>query len=170
MTNILSYRFSTRYIKHVTLRHQLRNSLGSVFWPQNHILFSRLWTNCSLWTCSNSLMPYRIQFINNYKFLLQPLSGPAFLLFFLSPTGWHHRLNGHEFGWTPGVSDGQGGLVCCGSWGRKESDTTEWLSWTEFCNNKFQMQSNNGLKTRERGFCEERWKMLGFRHLWINCS
>ena len=39
--------------------------------------------------------------------------------------GWHHRLNGHGFGWTPGVSDGQGGLACCGSWGRRESDTTE---------------------------------------------
>ena len=42
--------------------------------------------------------------------------------------GWHHRLNGHGFGWTPGVGDGQGGLVCCNSWGRKESDTTEWLN------------------------------------------
>ena len=31
--------------------------------------------------------------------------------------GWHHRLNGHGFGWTPGVGDGQGGLACCGSWG-----------------------------------------------------
>ena len=39
--------------------------------------------------------------------------------------GWHHRLNGHGFGWTPGVSDGQGGLAYCGSWGRKVSDTTE---------------------------------------------
>ena len=45
--------------------------------------------------------------------------------------GWHHRLSGHEFGWTPGVGDGQGGLACCGSWGRKESDTTEWLNWIE---------------------------------------
>ena len=45
--------------------------------------------------------------------------------------GWHHRLNGHGFGWTLGVGDGQGGLVCCGSWGRKESETTEWLNWTE---------------------------------------
>ena len=42
--------------------------------------------------------------------------------------GWHHRLNGHEFGWTPGVGDGQGGLACCNSWGCKESDTTEWLN------------------------------------------
>ena len=42
--------------------------------------------------------------------------------------GWHHRLNGHGFGWTPGIGDGQGGLACCGSWVRKESDTTEWLN------------------------------------------
>ena len=45
--------------------------------------------------------------------------------------GWHHRLNGHGFGWTLGVGDGLGGLVCCGSWGHKESDTTERLNWTE---------------------------------------
>ena len=45
--------------------------------------------------------------------------------------GWHHWLNGHVFGWTLGVGDGQGGLACCGSWGHKESDTTELLNWTE---------------------------------------
>ena len=39
--------------------------------------------------------------------------------------GWHHRLDGHGFVWTPAVGDGQGGLVCCGSWGHKESDMTE---------------------------------------------
>ena len=43
----------------------------------------------------------------------------------------HHWLNAHEFEWTPRVGDGQGGLVCCDSWGRKESDTTERLNWTE---------------------------------------
>ena len=43
--------------------------------------------------------------------------------------GWHHRLNGHGFGWTPWVGDGQGGLGCCNSWGRKELETTEWLNW-----------------------------------------
>ena len=43
--------------------------------------------------------------------------------------GWHHCHNGHGFGWTPGVGDEQGGLVYCGSWGRKESDTTEQLNW-----------------------------------------
>ena len=42
--------------------------------------------------------------------------------------GWHHRPNGHGFGSTPGVGDGQGGLACCGSWGRKELDTTEQLN------------------------------------------
>ena len=45
--------------------------------------------------------------------------------------GWHHRLYGHEFEWTPGVGDGQGGLACCNSWGCKESDMTEQLNWTE---------------------------------------
>ena len=45
--------------------------------------------------------------------------------------GWHHRLNGHGFGWTLGVGDGQGGLACCSPWDQKESDTTEWLNWTE---------------------------------------
>ena len=45
--------------------------------------------------------------------------------------GWHHRLDGPEFGWTLGVGNGQGGLVCFNSWARKESDTTERLNWTE---------------------------------------
>ena len=45
--------------------------------------------------------------------------------------GWHHRLDGCESEWIPGVGDGQGGLACCNSWGRKESDTTEQLNWTE---------------------------------------
>ena len=45
--------------------------------------------------------------------------------------GWHHWLDGLEFEWTLGVGDGQGGLACCNSWGRQESDTTECLNWTE---------------------------------------
>ena len=45
--------------------------------------------------------------------------------------GWHHRLSGHGFGWTPGVGDGQGGLEFCGSWDRKVSHMTEQLNWTE---------------------------------------
>ena len=46
-------------------------------------------------------------------------------------SGWHHWVNAHGFGWTPGVGDRQGGLVCCDSWGRKEFNMTEWLNWTE---------------------------------------
>ena len=41
--------------------------------------------------------------------------------------GWHHRLNGHEFGKTLGVGDGQESLACCSPWGRKESDMAEQL-------------------------------------------
>ena len=44
---------------------------------------------------------------------------------------WHHWLNGHESEKAQGAGDGQGGLACCSSWGRKESDTTERLNWTE---------------------------------------
>ena len=72
---------------------------------------------------------------------------------------WHHQLNGHGFGWTPRVGDGQGGLPCCRPWGRKESDRTERLNrtalkmavvshllvkWTILCN-KYYLE----LKTRE---------------------
>ena len=43
--------------------------------------------------------------------------------------GWHHWLDGHESEWTPGIGDGQGGLACFDSWGRKKLDTTERLNW-----------------------------------------
>ena len=56
---------------------------------------------------------------------------------------WHHWLNGHEFGQTPGVGDGQGGLACCGPWGCKESDTTERLNWTD--------------NTAQKGACHLEW-------------
>ena len=48
--------------------------------------------------------------------------------------GWHHQLDWHGFGWTPGVGDRQGGLACCGSLSHKMSDTTERLNWTEVQN------------------------------------
>ena len=44
---------------------------------------------------------------------------------------WHHQLDGHEFEQAPGVGDRQASLACCSPWGRKWSDTTEWLNWTE---------------------------------------
>ena len=45
--------------------------------------------------------------------------------------GWHHQLVGHEFEHTLGVGDGQGSLACCSPWGRKESDTSKSLNWTD---------------------------------------
>ena len=47
--------------------------------------------------------------------------------------GWHHRLDGHGFGWTPGAGDGQGSLACCISWGCKESHdgATELNDWIQ---------------------------------------
>ena len=68
--------------------------------------------------------------------------------------GWHHQLNGHEFEWTPGDGDGQRGLVCCDSWGSKESDTTEWLNWTE------------SQAFRESGLATIQSPLLGY--LWTN--
>ena len=56
--------------------------------------------------------------------------------------GWHHWLNGHGFGWTLRVGDGQRGLACCGSWGHKESDTTEWLNWTYWIKEQSNFLSN----------------------------
>ena len=60
--------------------------------------------------------------------------------------GWHHRLDGHEFGWTLGVGDGQGGLACCDSWGHK---SRTWLShWTELISNLVLFQNNRSLQTK----------------------
>ena len=61
--------------------------------------------------------------------------------------GWHRQLDGHEFKWTPGVGDGQGGLVCCYSWGHKESDTTDRLNWTELEHSVIARDRKNGCKS-----------------------
>ena len=77
--------------------------------------------------------------------------------------GWHYWLDGHEFEWTLGDGDGQGGLVCCNSWGSKELDMTERLNWTE------QMQWKEAKKEgTERDLCDwhqqmeipQRWKLV----------
>ena len=60
--------------------------------------------------------------------------------------GWHHQLDGCEFEWTPGDGDGQGGLACCDSWGREESDTIERLNWTECL---FMIKALNRMHTEE---------------------
>ena len=69
--------------------------------------------------------------------------------------GWHHRPDGHGFGWTPGVGDGQGGLACCNSWGHKVSDMTERLKWTEL--NRLNFYQNHRLgKSSEVLFMKHR--------------
>ena len=75
--------------------------------------------------------------------------------------GWHHGLDGHELEWTPGVGDGQGGMACCNSWGRKELDTTEWLNWTELIQRhvNFSKDSFRELISREQNsLCTLFWK------------
>ena len=57
--------------------------------------------------------------------------------------GWHYWLDGHEFEQLLGIGDGQGGLVCGSPWGPKESDTTQWLKWTE---EEYIIIRNNGLR------------------------
>ena len=54
--------------------------------------------------------------------------------------GWHHWLDGCESEWTLGVGHGQGGLACCDSWSRKESNTTERLNWTDCSTEKCNAQ------------------------------
>ena len=73
--------------------------------------------------------------------------------------GWHHRHDGHEFESTPGVDDGQGGLACCDSWGRKESDTTERLNWTGWLTTPMQWfwkNSSSNVKNKNK-------------NLWVKC-
>ena len=75
--------------------------------------------------------------------------------------GWHYQLNGREFEWTPGVSDEQGGLACCGSWGRKESDTTVRLNWTELKYIKSVFRSSVWSDPKHCALCFEIFKSIG---------
>ena len=84
--------------------------------------------------------------------------------------GWHHRLNGYEFEYTPGVGDGQGGLACCSSWHHKESDMTERLNQTE-CLSIEKLKKNSKGRYRQysnislKGIIKPRHKDLrGVRH------
>ena len=76
--------------------------------------------------------------------------------------GWHHRLDGHESEWTPGVGDGQRHLACFDSWGCKESDTTELLNWTELKDGN--RQTKNAKNAQSRGiFCWEAEYLHGLK-------
>ena len=80
--------------------------------------------------------------------------------------GWHHGLNGHECEWTPGVGDGQEGLGCCDSWGRKESDPTERLNWIELKTRPWEFKGTGAINSLKQslkhfyfGYKEIKWWM-----------
>ena len=74
--------------------------------------------------------------------------------------GWHHRLDGRESEWIPGGGDGQGGLACCDSWGRKESDATEPLNWTECIENWNEHPAYNNNNKTEKVLKHNYWSFL----------
>ena len=79
--------------------------------------------------------------------------------------GWHHWLSGHEFEQVPGVGDGQGNLACCSPWGCKESDTTEWLYWTE----SFERTWGSFIKRKEqKSFLKKQkaWEVFWDQYNW----
>ena len=96
--------------------------------------------------------------------------------------GWQHRFNGHEFEWTPGVGDGQGGLECWDLWSRKESDMTEWLNWTEYLDiqhlNKtisWKTEQINGVEKTPRRIFTLGWKLYfvavySLNRVWLFCG
>ena len=84
--------------------------------------------------------------------------------------GRHHWLNGHECEQVPGVGDGQGGLVCCSPWGRRESDTTERLNWRELVTESTWWSSCNDSRTSVRWLRFHKkpalvWKLVGVNFL-----
>ena len=89
--------------------------------------------------------------------------------------GWHHRLDGHGFGWTLGVGDGQGGLECCGPWGRKELNMTEQLNWAELddgvstCDKSILSESLLG-EVILSIFIEEEIELRDVKFIWVNSS
>ena len=80
--------------------------------------------------------------------------------------GWYHQLNGHGFGWTLGVGDGQGGLACCGSCGCKESDTTERVNCTEL-RSRISGDRMHAFKILHLPFLIEYVKMPVFSNLYL---
>ena len=84
--------------------------------------------------------------------------------------GWHHRLDGCESGWTPGVGDGQGGLACCSSWGRKVGhDWVTELNWTELKQKWLYLTSFNirelKMTTKKLFHTYQIWKNIKILHI-----
>ena len=85
--------------------------------------------------------------------------------------GWHHRLNGHEFEQILGVGVGQGSLACCSPWGCKQSDTTEWLNWTEYSWSQGKCKLKPEWNTASyllKWLCLKYWHYQMLARLWSN--
>ena len=80
--------------------------------------------------------------------------------------GWHHQLGGHEFEQAPGIGAGQGSLACSSPWGFKESNATEWLSWTELTPVRMGIIKNS-INNKCWSRCWERGTLL---HCWWECK
>ena len=83
----------------------------------------------------------------------------------------NHRLHGHEFEQAVGVGDGQGSLARCSSWDCKESDTTEWLNWTELGDSEGQWSlaccSPWGCKDLAHDLAHEQWQQGKDWRVWM---
>ena len=86
--------------------------------------------------------------------------------------GWHHWPDGRDSECTPGIGDGQVGLACCDSWGRKESDTTERLNWTERpCNDPHSILYRNRWfqqSSRQSSHWQEGWRWFPALTSWAS--
>ena len=86
--------------------------------------------------------------------------------------GWHHWLDGRESEWTPGVSDGQGGLACCVSWGGKELDTTERLILSDLMVRLYVFSVfcsiSDSILLANHGFLENCFFELTYRNSWCH--
>ena len=79
--------------------------------------------------------------------------------------GWHHWLDEREFEWTPGVGDGHGGLACCDSWGRKQSDTmSDWTNWTDIVGTQLTI-----LKKWKMNASFFKWSLHPSNPFWSSC-
>ena len=88
--------------------------------------------------------------------------------------GWHHRLDGREFEWTPGVGDGQGGLACCDSWGhRVRHDRATELNWKHIITKSvfpcLILNQTNQLKKKNVKTIGEIWMLTRYLMLLRNC-
>ena len=116
---------------HVSSSRICEDTLKKISLPS---FFSCMFVNESLTVFLSRSCNKKCPRFGNDQWLNKPIDCLNLLVWLFNLTylaGWHHQLDGRESQWTPGVGDGQGGLACWDSWGRKESDMTELLIWSD---------------------------------------